>query len=108
MREAFISTMLLWLAIAMPAHAQQSPMVQCRIGSCVQVMLDFACDARVRGAAKMSPETSYAGKQSTIKECAVEMAKYSNATWPQMSGPCMEVYRAMATDEAMCRYRGNR
>jgi len=44
---------LLWLSIALPAHAQQSPMVQCRIGTFVQVTPDFLCTALMKGATEM-------------------------------------------------------
>ena len=44
---------VLWLFVALPAHAQQSPMVQCRVGSWAEVMPDFACDAVMDGAAKL-------------------------------------------------------
>ena len=43
---------LLWLPIA-PAHAQQTPMVQCRIGSFVQPTTGVVCDALMKGAAEL-------------------------------------------------------
>jgi hypothetical protein len=44
---------LLWLFVAMVAHAQPRPMVECQIGDFVRPTSDVVCRAWMRGAAQM-------------------------------------------------------
>jgi hypothetical protein len=76
----------LWLALASPAHAQQSPMVQCRIGSFVQVMPDFACDAFTEGAKKLrqNPDTVY--------DCVKESGRHMQASLEARMNVCQTIW----------------
>jgi len=84
------------LAFAGTAGAQQSPMVQCRIGSWVQVMPDYACEAMEAGAEKLRPNEP--APTSGVKECAAEMTQYLKARSDQMINPCVSVWVALRQD----------
>jgi hypothetical protein len=105
MREFSALLTVLWLFIAMPTHAQQSPMVQCRIGSFVQVVPDFACDAFMRGATKLRPAAhpSDGGDYTGIKRCAAEVAQKSNNQPYEFIHVCSLMWQAMARDRAVAK-----
>ena len=95
---------LLWLLIAPPAHAQQSPMVQCRIGSWVRAVPDFACSALMKGATKLRPDDRARGIYS-INDCDKEVARYVDApfgspAWQQVNAECNSIFSAMLYDNS--------
>ena len=95
---------LLWLLIALPAHAQQSPMVQCRIGSWIGVVPDFACSALMKGATKLRPDDKARGIYS-INDCDKEVTRYVNAPFgsfalQEVNAECNAIFSAMLYDNA--------
>jgi len=94
---------LAWLLLAMPTHAQQSPMVQCRIGSFVQVVPDFACDGLMQGATKLRRDghPSDGGDYTGILHCAAEVAQYVAKQPYELTHICSLIWQAMVRDKAI-------
>ena len=72
--------------IAAPALAQQSPMVQCRIGAFVDVLPDFACVGFTKAAKKLRRDPN-----STL-DCAYEAAHYMHASLETRYNFCIAIY----------------
>jgi hypothetical protein len=103
MRKFLAILVLLWLAASPSSHAQKSTIVQCRIGSFAEVMPDFACDALMKGAAKLRREPH------SIMDCADEMLKYIDATRAKTIVPCNEIWARMInpSDKSICQALGH-
>ena len=69
-----------------PGEAQQSPMVQCRIDSYVQVMPDFACEGFTESARKLRSDPN------SILECVREAARYMQAPIETRMDICQAIY----------------
>jgi hypothetical protein len=85
-----------------PAYAQQSPMVQCRIGSFVEMMPDFACDGFTEGATKLllNGRSSDGGDYTGIYHCAATAADYVGGQSRDLAHVCNLIWQAMIRDRA--------
>jgi hypothetical protein len=102
LRWLTVAALTMWF-FATVAHAESSPIVQCRIGSFVQMMPDYACEALEAGAEKLHPDQSVP-VNSGVRECSAEMTQYLDVRPDQMINVCISVWVAMRQDAATRRY----
>jgi hypothetical protein len=102
--RAFWFGILLCVAVTPMANAQSSAMVQCRIGSWVKVVPDFACDAIRAGSLKLSPFGTDAVIGDGMRACALEVTKYVQARPDEMLDACQSVWLATKQDIANYEY----
>lgn len=87
---ALVATAL-WFA-AHRSHGQPAPMVECRIGSFVRVVPDYACAALSSGSQKLRLAADPDIMRASVMACATEMARQLNPTYPnQFLGVCQEM-----------------
>lgn len=101
---------ILWLLLAMPVHAQQSPMVQCRIGARVSVVPDYMCNAYEHAAAKVAsfPDWDWRPDWGILSDaCVAELAQYLDAPTIKLRGICVPFVGHLRLDHQLCRSRGN-
>lgn len=91
---------VLWLAgRTHNAHAQASPIVQCRIGAFSAVMPDYACVAMTHAATKLMfgvtpmPGADYTG----VRACAADAGAQMGLQPYAMVGECNAIWREMVT-----------
>jgi hypothetical protein len=74
----------------MPGHAQQSPIVQCQVGSWAQVMPDYACDAVMSGVAKLRTDDAH-----SLFACEDEISRSVQASYTARANICQGIWSAM-------------
>ena len=98
--------MTLFVLHAASADAQQSPMVQCRIGAQVSVVPDYVCNAYEHAAAKVAsfPDWDWRPDWGILSDaCVAELAQYLDAPPVKLRGICVPFVSHLRLDHQLCR-----